>query len=101
MAPLFDSHCHFAPEGDVAGAIGRARAAGLSGLLAVGGDPAADAGARTAAALAPGFAFPAFGIDRTEADAVPGPAALAPRVPALAETRIDSGTAALGERGLV
>ena len=67
MAPLFDSHCHFAPGDDIAGVLARAREAGLSGLLAVGGDAAADAGARAAAALAPGFALPAFGIDRTEA----------------------------------
>ena len=45
MAPLFDSHCHFAPGDDIAGALARAREAGLSGLLAVGGDAAADAGA--------------------------------------------------------
>ena len=79
MAPLFDSHCHFAPGDDIAGVLARAREAGLSGLLAVGGDAAADAGARAAAALAPGFALPAFGIDRTEAGSIPDPAALASR----------------------
>ena len=83
MAPLFDSHCHFAPEDDVAGAIARAREAGLSGLLAVGGTDDADAGARAAAALAPGFALPAFGLDLDAADEIPDPAALATRLAAL------------------
>lgn len=100
MAPLFDSHCHFAPGDDIAGVLARARAAGLSGLLAVGGDAAADAGARAAAALAPGFALPAFGIDRTEAGSIPDPAALASRLAALEEAVCSGGAAALGEIGL-
>ena len=100
MAPLFDSHCHFAPGDDIAGALARAREAGLSGLLAVGGDATADAGARTAATLAPGFALPAFGIDRTEADSIPDPAALASRLAALEAALVSGGAAAVGEIGL-
>jgi TatD DNase family protein len=100
MAPLFDSHCHFAPEDDVAGAIARAREAGLSGLLAVGGTDDADAGARAAAALAPGFALPAFGLDLDAADEIPDPAALATRLAALEAALVSGGAAALGEIGL-
>ena len=100
MAPLFDSHCHFAPGDDVAGAVARARAAGLSGLLAVGGNDRADSGARAAAALAPGFAFPAFGLDRDEADSIPDPAALGSRLAALEEALVSGGAAAVGEIGL-
>ncbi len=100
MAPLFDSHCHFAPGDDVAGALARAREAGLSGLLAVGGTDEADAGARAAAALAPGFALPAFGLDRDAADAIPDPAALDARLAALEEALVSGGAAAVGEIGL-
>ena len=100
MAQLFDSHCHFAPGDDVAGAVARARAAGLSGLLAVGGTDEADAGARAAAALAPGFALPAFGLDRDAADAIPDPAALDARLAALEEALVSGGAAAVGEIGL-
>jgi TatD DNase family protein len=100
MAPLFDSHCHFAPGDDVAGAIARAREAGLSGLLAVGGNDEADSGARAAAALAPGFALAAFGLDRDEADSIPDPAALGVRIAALEEALVSGGAAAVGEIGL-
>lgn len=100
MAPLFDSHCHFAPGDDVAAMLGRAREAGLSGLLAVGGTDEADAGARTAADLAPGFALPAFGLDRDAADAIPDPAALDARLAALEEALVSGGAAAVGEIGL-
>ena len=60
---LFDTHCHFDAADDIAAILERARAAGLVGLVAVGGDDAANAGARLAARLAPGFAFPALGLD--------------------------------------
>ena len=80
---MFDSHCHFEPGTDAAGWIGRARAAGLDGLLAVGGSPESDAGAAAAAALAPGFAFPAYGLDRDLAGAFDGPDALARRLRSL------------------
>ena len=49
--PLFDSHAHFAPppEETAADVLARAAAAGVTGVLAVGGDSAANEGARAAA----------------------------------------------------
>ena len=82
---MFDSHCHFHPEDDVGALLSRAREAGLDGLLAVGGSPEADAGAVRAAALAPGFALAAFGLDRDLADSIADPADLARRMAALEE----------------
>lgn len=86
--PLFDSHCHFDPDGDVAGMLARAREAGLSGLLAVGGDARANAGALLAARLAPGFAVPALGFDWSAVSEAP------PR------PGVSAGAAAVGEIGL-
>ena len=63
------------------------------GLLAVGGDAAANRGAEIAAALAPGFAFPAFGFDyqpHNPREVPPLPAFDAP----------DGGPYAVGEVGL-
>lgn len=97
---MFDSHCHFDPSGDVSGAIARAREAGLDGLLAVGGSPEADDGAAAAAALAPGFALPAFGLDRDAADALEGPADLAAKMAALERRLVEGRAAAVGEIGL-
>ena len=97
---MFDSHCHFDPSGDVAGQIARAKEAGLSGLLAVGGSPEADAGAETAAALAPGFALPAYGLDRELAGSIDGPAELARRTAGLEERLRAGGAAAVGEIAL-
>ena len=97
---MFDSHCHFGPDGDIAGQIGRAREAGLAGLLAVGGDAKADEGARLAAALAPGFALPAYGLDRDAADSIGGPAELNAAMAALEERLAAGGAVALGEIGL-
>ena len=97
---MFDSHCHFEAGRDIAGELARARAAGLTGLLAVGGNGEADGGARAAAALAPGFALPAFGLDRDEADSIPDPASLDSRLAALEEALVSGGAAAVGEIGL-
>ena len=97
---MFDSHCHFEPGRDIAGELARAREAGLTGLLAVGGSPEADAGAAAAAALAPGFALAAYGIDRDAADTIDGPADLARRMDALEATLRESGAAAIGEIAL-
>ncbi|MBQ9727464.1 MAG: TatD family hydrolase [Kiritimatiellae bacterium] len=97
---MFDSHCHFEPGVDAAGWIARARAAGLDGLLACGGSPEADEGARLAAGLAPGFALAAFGLDRDAADAVAGPADMAARMAALERTLLAERAAAVGEIGL-
>ena len=97
---MFDSHCHFHPDDDVAALLARAREAGLDGVLAVGGSPEADAGAVRAAELAPGFAFPAFGLDRDAADAIADPADLARRMDELEETLRGRGAAAVGETGL-
>ena len=79
----FDSHCHFEPGDDIPALLSRARAAGLSGLLAVGGSPEADAGARAAAAAAPGFAFAAFGLEPGMAADIADPRDLDARMAAL------------------
>ncbi len=97
---MFDSHCHFDAGRDIAGELSRARAAGLSGLLAVGGSPEADAGAAAAAALAPGFSRPAFGLEPDLAADLADPAGLADRLAALEARLAEGGAAALGEIGL-
>ena len=97
---MFDSHCHFDPDDDIAGQIARAREAGLVGLLAVGGSPAADEGARLAAELAPGFALPAYGLDRDAAGLIDGPEDLDEEMEALEERLAADGAVALGEIGL-
>ena len=79
----FDSHCHFEPGDDIPALLSRARAAGLSGLLAVGGSPEADAGARAAATAAPGFAFAAFGLEPGLAADIADPRDLDARIAAL------------------
>lgn len=79
----FDSHCHFEPGDDIPALLSRARAAGLSGLLAVGGSPEADAGARAATAAAPGFAFAAFGLEPGMAADIADPRDLDARMAAL------------------
>ncbi len=93
MKVLFDTHCHFDPDADIAGEIARARAAGLVGLLAVGGDEAANRGAEIAVSLAPGFAFPAFGFDYQ-----PHNPRRPPRLPAFDSP--GGGVFAVGEIGL-
>lgn len=63
----FDTHAHFAAGPAIAGQIARARAAGVTRIVAVGGSPQLNAGARAAAAAAPGHVLPAFGLDRDQA----------------------------------
>ncbi len=63
--PGFDSHAHFPPEADSGALLARARAAGLTGLLAVGGDEALNRTAVAAAEAAPGYVFSAVGFDRS------------------------------------
>ncbi len=70
----FDTHAHF-PE-DPARTLERARAAGLAGLLAVGGGPVLNAGAIAAARHAPGFAALALGWERGQAGRVSAEQAL-------------------------
>lgn len=67
----FDSHAHFLEAPD--SVLRRAREAGLSGLLAVGGTGELNAGALAAARLAPGFAHLALGWDRSQATKGTGP----------------------------
>ena len=77
----------------------------------MGGSPEADAGAVRAAALAPGFAMAAFGLDRDLADSIADPADLSRRMAALEERLRGTGSpdglapswpkaAAVGEIGL-
>ena len=62
---LFDSHCHFETDDadEVSAILSRARAAGVERILAVGGSPALNAAAETAARL--GCLF-AIGFDRDQ-----------------------------------
>lgn len=62
----FDSHAHF-PSETIAGheaQIARARAAGLAGILAVGGGESLDEGTVTMVRRFPGYVFLALGLDR-------------------------------------
>lgn len=125
--PLFDSHTHFPlpvnAQTDVStetnpsiqspssaaestpGILQNARKAGLCGLLAVGGDAAANDAAIQAARLAPSFARLAIGFCPDEAESIDSPAALALRIDTL-RTQIETleheelQIAAIGEIGL-
>lgn len=77
MSGAFDSHCHFEPGDDAPALLSRARAAGLRGLLAVGGEATANRCALAAAAAAPDFAFAAVGFEPGEAGRVSPAAAVA------------------------
>ncbi len=68
MNVYFDTHAHFPEDADaVAGLLDRAAAAGVDRVLAVGGNPALNAGARLAAALRPTQVLLALGADRDQA----------------------------------
>lgn len=66
---LFDSHAHFpaGSRGEHASQIARAQAAGLCGVLAVGGSPELDDGAIDVAKRFPDFVSLAMGYDRDTA----------------------------------
>lgn len=127
--PLFDSHTHFplpvnaqtdvsmgaasslpppavADNADATpGILQNARKAGLCGLLAVGGDTAANDAAIQAARLNPSFARLAIGFCPDEAESIDSPAALALRIDTL-QAQIEAleheglQIAAIGEIGL-
>ena len=63
---LFDSHCHFETDdaAEVSAILSRARSAGVEKILAVGGSPALNDGAATAARLG---CLAAIGFDRDQA----------------------------------
>ena len=68
MTAFFDTHVHFPDEAAaVEGLLTRACAAGVTRLLAVGGSPALNAGARRAAATRPEQVLLALGLDRDQA----------------------------------
>ena len=94
MPGAFDSHCHFEPGDDAPALLARARAAGISGLLAVGGEAEANRCALAAAAAAPDFALAAVGFEPGEAGLV------SPEAAAAAIRRAAPRLAAVGEIGL-
>lgn len=105
---LFDSHAHFPANSrdEHATQIARAQAAGLCGLLAVGGGPDLDDGAIAVAKSFPEFVSLAMGYDRDTALTVAESglcleASLA-RLRALLRRLVDEGLAvrAIGEIGL-
>ena len=68
MTAFFDTHVHFPDEAAaVEGLLTRACAAGVTRLLAVGGSPALNAGARRAAFTRPEQVLLALGLDRDQA----------------------------------
>ena len=68
MTAFFDTHVHFPDEAAaVEGLLTRASAAGVARLLAVGGSPALNPGARRAAAARPEQVLLALGLDREQA----------------------------------
>ena len=68
MTAFFDTHVHFPDEAAaVEGLLTRASAAGVARLLAVGGSPALNPGARRAAAARPEQVLLALGLDRDQA----------------------------------
>ncbi|MDD5704723.1 MAG: TatD family hydrolase [Kiritimatiellae bacterium] len=69
MVRYFDTHAHFTGSTDaVAAQIERAVAAGVTRLIAVGGSPVLNAGARAAAASHPLTVALAVGLDRDQSD---------------------------------
>ncbi|MFO7871314.1 MAG: TatD family hydrolase [Kiritimatiellia bacterium] len=67
---FYDSHAHFgsfASDEDIVSVVERAKEAGLSGIIAVGGSPAENAAALNAARLCPETVRAAVGYDRDEA----------------------------------
>ena len=70
---LFDTHCHFetSDAGEIAATLGRAKAAGVERLMAVGGSPELNSSAIAAAALSKEGGMPgvvaAVGLDRDQA----------------------------------
>jgi TatD DNase family protein len=96
---LIDTHMHIDPAASadaVAGMIDRARAAGVTGMVAVGGEPGSNAAALSAAATHAGTVWAAIGLDRHMADKDPDMAAMARQVAAAPAGRV----VAIGETGL-
>ena len=62
MRRLMDSHIHLDGLGDAEAAMGRARDAGVDGVVAVGGNLVSSARALEMAELHPGYVFPAIGV---------------------------------------
>ncbi len=96
----FDSHAHFGS--DIDGTLERARAAGLSGLVAVGGSDALNAGALRAARAAPGWVRLALGWDRAQTAGHPSAAEAGVQLERQLQAAVDEGLelSALGEIGL-
>lgn len=102
---MFDSHAHFArldgPDG-AAALLKRAAAAGVDRVLAIGGEPSANALAIEAARAFPANVRAAVGLDRDQAAAYPDEAALERAARHLADTVAAARTevVAIGEIGL-
>lgn len=92
-----DTHAHldvFAAENDLDGALERARAAGVMRIVAIGGDPEANARAAAIAAERPERVWAAVAFDRSLATRPPPldelrALALRPEVVAIGETGLD------------
>jgi len=100
LLPWFDSHAHF-DAADIDAPIARARAAGLTGLLAVGGNAELNTAALAALQAAPDFVSLALGWDRSQTDTI-APAQVHQKL--VAESRLcprdSKGLVAIGEIGL-
>lgn len=95
----FDSHMHLQPEDDAAGLVVRARAAGVDGMIAVGGSDAMNRGALDAAAAFPDTFAAAVAYDCHVAER-DGAGAIPQRVTSLRETLGRGTVCAIGETGL-
>lgn len=78
MSRLIDSHVHVSSftEAELAGVLGRAQAAGVERLVAVGGNPAANEAVLRVAAAHPDTVRAAVGFDRDCAAGMPDPATI-------------------------
>lgn len=97
---MIDTHCHFPPGTDAAAVIGRARGAGVSAIMAMGGNPEDDAGALAAARLAPDAVRTAVGCYPDRAELFPAGAKLAGFIDGLRARAAAPHVRAVGEIGL-
>ena len=61
MIPMIDCHAHLSEINDVEGALGRAQAAGITGIVAVGMDVASNRATLQVHRRFPGLVYPALG----------------------------------------
>ncbi len=102
---LFDTHCHFetTDETEIAAILSRAKAAGVTRILAVGGSEDLNRGVELAAAVAAAsdaspVVLKAIGFDRSQASLIPHPSSLPTHSTSLIPN--PSSLRAIGEIGL-